>query len=494
MPARSADQPDAVAEPLGVSDVECLDDARRSGALPGVAHQMHAPRSRIPPSVGEDHDPDDAIWRHGVGWSLDKARYREDNAQVETRRTTVRDVRRANRASLLTDLFHGGRLSRQELGDTTALSQASVSNLIGEMIDEGLVEEAGLIGSDGGRPRAMLRVTPGYAYVVGADVGETRVLVELYDLGMQRLATAQYALGRQIREPAVVLARLLDGLAAVLAAAAVDPQAVLGFGVGVSGVVEQDGVVHAQALGWDGVPLGAMLRVGTDIAVHVDNGAKTLGQAEMWFGAGRGARQAVVALVGTGVGAAVVVDGRSYRGAHSSAGEWGHTTLVYGGRPCRCGALGCLEAYVGAAAVVERLAEATGSAAEPDLLRRVLVEEPPAAAPVLAETIGYLGAGIAGLVNLFNPERIVLGGWAGLALGERFLPEIRSAVARHALRQPYSRTSIELCRLGPDAVATGAATLPVATLLADGGRSVAGPAAVPKIPRQYRRSAPRSRS
>jgi predicted NBD/HSP70 family sugar kinase len=167
---------------------------------------------------------------------------------------------------------------------------------------------------------------------------------------------------------------------------------------------------------------------------------------------------------------------------------------VYGGRPCRCGALGCLEAYVGAAAVVERLAEATGSAAEPDLLRRVLVEEPPAAAPVLAETIGYLGAGIAGLVNLFNPERIVLGGWAGLALGERFLPEIRSAVARHALRQPYSRTSIELCRLGPDAVATGAATLPVATLLADGGRPVAGPASVPAIPRQYRRSAPRSRS
>jgi predicted NBD/HSP70 family sugar kinase len=417
---------------------------------------------------------------------------------MESRRTTVRDVRRANRASLLTHLFHGGRLSRQELGHTTALSQASVSNLIGEMIDEGLVEEAGLVGSDGGRPRALLRVAPGYGHVVGADVGETRVLVELYDLALTRLSTAQYALDAGGREPELVLARLLDGLAAVLAEAGVAEDSVLGFGVGVSGVVEQFGVVHAQTLGWDGVPLGAMLRAATPIDVHLDNGAKTLGQAEMWFGAGRGARQAVVALVGTGVGAAVVVDGRSYRGAHSSAGEWGHTTLVYGGTRCRCGALGCLEAYLGAGAVVDRLAAVTGAVAEPDLLRRVLADEvlSDGVAAMFAETVGYLGAGIANLINLFNPERIVLGGWAGLALGARFLPEIRAAVARHALRQPYSRTRIELCTLGPDAVAMGAATLPVARLLADGGRAPAGPTDGPAamIPRQYRRTPTRPRA
>src|SRR3954471_1643754 len=127
---------------------------------------------------------------------------------LETRRTTVRDVRRANRASLLTDLFHGGRQSRQQLGESTALSQASVSNLVGEMIDEGLVEEAGLVGSDGGRPRALLRMAPDYGYVVGADVGETRVLVELYDLAMSRLGVAQYPLTDN--SPEVVAARLIE--------------------------------------------------------------------------------------------------------------------------------------------------------------------------------------------------------------------------------------------------------------------------------------------
>jgi predicted NBD/HSP70 family sugar kinase len=387
---------------------------------------------------------------------------------LENRRTTVRDVRRANRASLLTDLFHGGRQSRQQLGATTELSQASVSNLIAEMIDEGLVEEAGLVGSDGGRPRVLLQVRPGFRYVVGADVGETRVLVELYDLAMNRLAAAKY---RHDDDPAQVAERLLTGLQAVIGEAGVAPGDVLGFGVGVPGVVE-DGVVDSQSTGWDEVPLGDMLRSATSVPIFVENGAKTVGQAEMWFGAGRGARHAVIILIGTGVGAAVVMDGRSYRGANSNAGEWGHTTLVYDGDVCRCGARGCLEAYIGADRINQRLADAVGKPYDPELLNRLLAGDAPIEGPpaeVFAQTAGYLGAGIADLINLFSPERIVIGGGAGTALAERFLPEIRAAAAAHALRRPYARTSIDVCLLGPEAVAMGAATLPIARLLADGG-------------------------
>lgn len=397
---------------------------------------------------------------------------------MDPRRTTVRDVRRANRSVLLTNLYRDGPLSRYELGHTTALSQASVSNLIGEMIGEGLVEEAGSVESDGGRPRVLLRVAPGYAYVVGADVGETRVQVELFDLSMTPLAKAEYPIPTAMPQPEGVLHHLLTGLASVVEQAGVDPAAVLGFGVAVSGVVERtaDAVVHAQTLGWDGVPLGAMLRAGTQIPVLVDNGAKTLGQAEMWYGAGRGARHVVVALVGSGVGAAVIADGVSYRGSHSSAGEWGHTTIAYGGRECRCGGLGCLEAYVGAESILDRFRQANHGrpAVGPDeesALHAVIkaAGSTKTAAKVIDDTVGYLGAGFATLINLFNPERLVLGGWAGLALGERFLPEIREATARHALREPYAQASIELCQLGSDSVAMGAATLPVARLLLDGG-------------------------
>lgn len=401
---------------------------------------------------------------------------------MDAKRTTVRDMRRANRSVLLTRLYRDGPLSRHELVQSTALSQASVSNLVGELIDEGVVEEAGQVESDGGRPRVLLRVAPGFGYVVGADVGETRVQVELFDLAMTPLAKADYGIESPAPAPEAVVKRVLEGIHTIIDEAGVNPARVLGAGVAVSGVVEQtaDAVVDAQTLGWEAVPLGAMLRAGTAMPVHVDNGAKALGQAEMWFGAGRGARHAVIALVGSGVGAAVVADGVSYRGARSSAGEWGHTTISYGGRACRCGARGCLEAYVGAEGILERYAQAGGTrlevSDEETAIGALLQETSPVAAKVLADTIGYLGAGFATLINLFNPERIVLGGWTGLALGDRYLPEIRTATAEHALRQPFLQTTIELCQLGQDAVALGAATLPVAKLLSDGG-SIEQPAA-----------------
>ncbi|GAB2617021.1 sugar kinase [Paractinoplanes abujensis] len=398
----------------------------------------------------------------------------------------MRDVRRANRAGLLTDLFHGGLQSRQQLAASTALSQASVSNLIGEMIEEGLVEEAGLVGSDGGRPRVLLRVRPDFRYVVGAEVGETRVLVELYDLAMTRLAAVTL---EHDDEPEQVAGRVLTGLREVVEQAGVAVSDVLGFGVGVPGVVDQDGVVDSQSTGWDSVPLGAMLRAGTEVPVFVENGAKTHGQAEMWFGAGRGARHAVIVMIGTGVGAAVVMDGRSYyRGANSNAGEWGHTTLIYDGDECRCGARGCLEAYVGADRIGRRLAAATGETYGKRLLHGYLEREtlPEPARQVFEQTAGYLGAGLADLINLFSPERIVLGGDPGAAFGARFLPEIREAAARHALRRPYGQTTITICELGADAVAMGAATLPVAQLLAEGGLAETAEPVLAFTPKQRR--------
>ncbi|WP_433160951.1 ROK family transcriptional regulator [Kribbella sp. CA-247076] len=391
---------------------------------------------------------------------------------MDVRRTTVRDMRRSNRSALLTTIFREGPLSRHELGHRTSLSAASVSNLVSELITEGLVEEAGSVDSEGGRPRILLRVCPTFRYVVGAEVGETRVRVELFDLTMNVLARADHPIGTPT--PAVVVKHVLEGLSAVIASSGVPPELVLGIGVAVAGVVEGNEVVDAQTLGWDAVPLRRMLAEGTDIPIQVDNGANMLGQAEMWFGAGRGATDAVVALIGSGVGAALVADGSSYRGTRSSAGEWGHMTIAYGGRRCRCGAIGCLEAYIGAEAVLERYREAGGvvsavdeEAAFVELLDAVGTSE--VAATSVADTIGYLAAGVANLVNLVNPERIVLGGWAGLLLGERYLTELRSAVGEHALRQPYSQVRIELCELGRDAVALGAATLPVLRLLREGG-------------------------
>lgn len=406
---------------------------------------------------------------------------------------TVRDLRRSNRSMLLRRLYFDGPLSRQDLIDTTTLSAASVSNVIGDLINDGLVAEVGSVGSDGGRPRILLRVDGSRWHAIGVDVGETRVLVELFTLDLAVLARAEYPLPDGCGDVTAVVERIDAGLRGVLKESSVDQAAVAGVGVGVPGVVARgaesggrDGVVvHGQTIGWNAVPLERLLRetgsIRADMPLFIDNGATTLGQAEMWFGAGRGTRDAVIALIGSGVGACVVTDGSPYRGTGRSAGEWGHTTVQVGGRSCRCGARGCLEAYVGAEAVIERYREAAAEVAaamavdsrqhaesEESALAAILAADErgdEAACAVLEETAVYLGVGVANLINLFNPERIALGGWAGLLLGARLLPRVREIAGEYALRHAFATVDLSLCELGPDAVARGAATLPVAGFL-----------------------------
>lgn len=383
----------------------------------------------------------------------------------ERRRSTVRDLRRDNRSMLLSALYFGQPCSRQELSGATGLSPASVSNVIRELIGDGIVLEAGSVDSDGGRPRVLLEVNPDYGYVVGVDVGETRVRVELFDLTMTERASADYPLDPRQHGVEVIVDAILTGLAGVLAGGGIDSSAVLGVGVGVPGTVEHgpEALVYGQAYGWEAVPLERLLRAGTDLPLHIDNGAKTMGQAELWCGAGRGIRHAVVCLIGSGVGASIIAPGASPLGSSSSPGEWGHTTVMVGGRACRCGSQGCLEAYVGAEAILDRYGLPLPGDDEESALAALLdlAATSDRASEVLRDTVLYLGAGIADLINLFSPERIILGGWAGLLLGERMLPEIRDAARRQSLSHPFADTSIELGRLGPEAVALGAATLPI---------------------------------
>ncbi|MFF1843366.1 ROK family protein [Streptomyces sp. NPDC058232] len=422
---------------------------------------------------------------------------------VERTRRTVRDLRRANRARVLQRLYFDGPLSRQELGPATGLSSGSVSNVVAELAAEGLLEEAGIVGSDGGRPRTLLRVAPGGGLLIGIDVGETRVRVEIFDLSLTELARTERPLAQDGYDVERIVDHVGSGVTDVLREAGADARRLLGIGIGVPGIVERSSrekaageapsapgevgaVVHGQTIGWRDVPFERLLRdavdVPLDVPLFIDNGAKTLGQAEMWFGGGRGTEAAVIALFGSGVSACVNRGGILDEDRSSTALEWGHTTVQLRGRRCRCGSIGCLEAYAGAQAMRERWHEAGGplphdtddetalaallAAAYPDADGP---DPDPVALSILDETAECLGAALADLVNLFLPERILLGGWAGLLIGPHLIPDIRRYAQEYALRHPAARTTIEMGRLGPDAVTLGAATLPLAEFLARGG-------------------------
>ncbi|MGW7465617.1 ROK family transcriptional regulator [Streptomyces xantholiticus] len=412
---------------------------------------------------------------------------------AEGRRRTVRDLRRGNRALVLQRLYFDGPLSRQELGPATGLSSGSISNVVSELVGAGLLEEAGVVDSDGGRPRTLLRVAPGSGLLIGIDVGETRVRVELFDLSLTELARAERPLAQHGYDVERILSHVRTAVADVLRDGDADPGRLLGVGVGVPGLIEHsasDGaIVHGQTIGWSAVPLEQLLRrvveIPAEVPLFIDNGAKALGQAEMWLGGGRGAASAAVALIGSGVGACVVHAATPDESARTDALEWGHTVVHIRGRRCRCGSLGCLEAYVGAEALRERWREAGGPLpAEADdewaLGALLAVAYPaqgagdPAALALLADTAEYLGAAVADLINLFRPERILLGGWAGLLLGPHLLDEVRRHAGEYALEHAASRTTIELGRLGADAVTVGAATLPLSAFMTRGGTRLLG--------------------
>uniref|UniRef100_A0AAU2JKB4 ROK family transcriptional regulator n=1 Tax=Streptomyces sp. NBC_00049 TaxID=2903617 RepID=A0AAU2JKB4_9ACTN len=407
---------------------------------------------------------------------------------------TVRDLRRGNRSAVLQRLYFGGPMSRQELGPATGLSSGSVSNVVGELVADGLLEEAGVVDSDGGRPRTLLRVRPGSAHMIGVDVGETRVRVELFDLTLTELARTELPLlPRGCYDVGPIVDHIRAGIATVLAEAGTGTDRLLGVGVGVPGIVDHDApggaVVHGQTIGWDAVPLERLLRdtgaLPEEVPYIIDNGARTLGQAEMWFGAGRGAKNAVVVLFGSGVGASLITDGSPDGGTTEGTPlEWGHLTVSVRGRRCRCGARGCLEAYTGAESLLARWAERGGGPAGRGAATRSAVDEEDALSELLAaaeaggavaleileETAEYLGAGLSDLINLFQPERILIGGWAGLLLGPHILPSVRAHATRYSLRHPAGRVTVGLGSLGPDAVTVGAATLPLSAFFAAGGR------------------------
>jgi predicted NBD/HSP70 family sugar kinase len=385
----------------------------------------------------------------------------------------VSDVRQRNRREVLRRIILTGNTSRAELARESGLSVGSVTNLTTELMGEGLVIEAGMVASQGGRPVTLLAPNPSGAYLLGADVGERGVAVELFDLSMARV-DREFRGGREGESLDAIAQDLREAVAALRERNPDAWERMIGIGLGLPGIVEWDDdghqVLHAQTLGWPAVPVTEL--VPGEIPVFAENGAKTLAMAEMWNGAARGVDEALVVLLGRGVGLGIVSGGELAHGHMSSAAEWGHLKIVRNGRLCRCGGRGCVEAYLGADAILEGWREAGGQF-EGSGWRAVgeLLDSERAgdrvAKSVVEELVQTLGSALGGLVNLTNPQRVVIGGWVGLRLMENLAPRIESAIREESLDRPGAQFELVACRFGGDTVALGAAMMPLGALLSE---------------------------
>ncbi|OWV02969.1 transcriptional regulator [Micromonospora wenchangensis] len=389
---------------------------------------------------------------------------------------TSRDIRSANRLTVVQQVVAAGTTSRQRLAVDTGLSLGTVATLVAELTDLGLLTEAGQEDSGGGRPRGLVTADPHGGLLVGVDVAETYVHVDLFDTTLTRLAGAEEALRPLERRPHQVVRHIVSGIDTVLAGTGAR---VLGVGVSVPGQVDREGGVSVFAPNWNwhDVPLRDLLADHLPLPLHLDNPLRAAVLAELWAGAARGRDDVAVINLGTGVGAGLAFGGILYRGSSNSAGEWGHTTLVLDGRLCRCGSRGCVEAYVGAPGIMQTLRDLAPTSpllhpedqtATLDALAAGLAADDPTAAKVVAETARYLGVAVADLVNLLNPEVVVLSSWVADRLGDRLRDEVRAVVAQHALRRPLVATGIVRSPVAGNPVSLGAATLALEGFLTQG--------------------------
>jgi predicted NBD/HSP70 family sugar kinase len=370
-------------------------------------------------------------------------------------RRTSSDIRNESRFAVLRDVTTQVTVTRPGIAQATGLSVATVNTLVEELVRQEVLQEAGRISSRGGRPITTFQVNAHRGLLVGVDVAETYLEVDLFDIAFARLGHRQLELSTDVRTPEDVVARIRGAIDELLAAHQGEDLPLLGTGVSLPGQVDPTrGVdIFAPNWGWHDVHVLAALDEALDGPVWVDNPLKALAYCELWFGQGREVDDLVVLNLGTGVGAGIVIGGEVLRGAGNSAGEWGHTTLIWGGRECGCGRSGCVEAYVGVEGIRRTLAEQQTD--HPLLsvqhhrefieqLMRAEVAGDEAARTTMQRTGDYLAAGIGNLVNMFNPDHISVRGWITSYAGGGLRERIRERIGAESLPGPLATVTVDV--------------------------------------------------
>ena len=369
-------------------------------------------------------------------------------------------LKSANRRRLLDLVVAEGELTQAEIARRSGLAPATVSNIVRELVDEGVLAAAG---AEGGRRGRTVRLARNTGVAVGVDFGYRHVTVAVANTAHAILATrrADLEIGHDARK-GVEQARTL--IEEALAEVGVGWDDVIGVGAGLPAPVDsRTRQLGAPSLlpGWVGIHVDDYLADGLGTAVVVENDANLGALAEHLWGAGRGLANVAYLKLSEGVGAGLVLDGELFRGGLAgTAGEIGHTTVDEYGIVCRCGNRGCLETLVAARAVVRLLEPVLGL----DLTIADIVElahrGDAGCRRVLADTGRHVGAAVANLCNLLNPERVVIGGELAVA-GELLLAPMREIVGRYGIPSAVATTEIVLGALGPHAHVLGA----VATVL-----------------------------
>ncbi len=371
-------------------------------------------------------------------------------------RRLTRDI---NENLVFTLIHRFGPISRTDLVKISRLSFPTVSAIVRRLIQMGFVVEVGEGESRGGRKPVLLQVNPSAGHVVGVKLMEDSLVATVIDLNAQILSYRSFGLGER-SSPTEVLEEIRRAVEAIQEDSKLDPERLLGIGIGLAGVVDSErGVLRfSPFFGWKEVDIVGYLQRSFLVPVYVDNDVNTLTVAEQWFGKGRGRRNFIVVTVGRGVGAGIVANGAFYRGSGGGAGELGHVSLSEDGPVCHCGKRGCLGTVASDPAVEREVSRRLGRRVSFDEVVKLADSGDPVAREALARSGRYLGMGIAAMVNLLNPELVIVSG-EGLRAGRWRQEAILEALREYAFDGLIDDVEVVFEPIGDEFWARGAAAL-----------------------------------
>jgi len=361
-----------------------------------------------------------------------------------TERKATRQLGKQINRKLVLNAIKTGPRSRAGIAQVTGLSPATVSNLTFELIDEGFVRETGVVETSRGRPPVLLRINSAARYVVGVKVMPRSLVAVVTDLDANVVASRTLdGFGTSVEATHLSPESVIDGLVTVVqeivADARIKESDLLGVGVGLAGIIDSVAGIcrYSPFFGWRDADLVRPLQARLGLDVHLANDVDSLTIAEQWFGHGQGSDHFIVVTVGRGIGAGFVLNGQFCGGHAGGVGELAHVPVAPGGPVCVCGQRGCLEVMASDVALVRAAADAVDSgaptmlAATDELTPQTIVEAATqgdgVARDLLAESGRWLGVGIATLVNLLNPQLVIVAG-EGVEAGEWRLGPMRRAI------------------------------------------------------------------
>lgn len=352
----------------------------------------------------------------------------------------VRDI---NKNIVLNKIATSEPISRADIARITKLNPATVANIVKELLKDDLVREIGKGESNGGKPPILLVLNPKSFCQVGVYLVD-RIVGGVVDLRGNILSCIEY---RFNNEEKLDTDLIIKSIYKAIEESGINSEKIKGIGIGVTGLVNSlSGIVEfAPNIGWENVPLKTILEEEFNIPVYIDNDVKATAIGELWFGAAQGRKNFIVFDIGAGVGSALVIEGKIYRGANERAGEVGHTFLRHNPIRCKCGNYGCLETFVSDKIIIDRIKseikngrkslitdlvddietislEAIFNAARKnDTLANKIIQD-------VGEDLGLI---IANIINTLDPELIILNGNVTTIGGDLLIPIIQQRIRKH---------------------------------------------------------------